>query len=271
MMVYSWHKRVKKAIVFFAGVKGAEKKKGRGRPRKDTYTNRKRRRTEISKSSEDYSDDSEDDDYDDVDDDWNEKEENDNEVNDNAEWILIAEKEKKELLKHIKDKGIQSIIECFNIKRHKIYGGKRTVETIENKNKDDGINIRKTIKLLKKDKKEMEENTPIGQLSCIVVKEIEKRMPKKCGECSIFYTDTLTENKTIKCTMCNIGHHGCVKRTETEIKGWKWICEECESIFAENDDELLENLRAWVSLATFHITKKKITKNKKKKKGARTL
>ena len=68
--------------------------------------------------------------------------------------------------------------------------------------------------------------------------------------------------------MCNIGHHGCVKRTETEIKGWKWICEECESIFAENDDELLENLRAWVSLATIHITKKDC---KKKKKGARTL
>ena len=91
-------------------------------------------------------------------------------------------------------------------------------------------------------------------------------MPKKCGECSIFYTDKLTENKTIKCTMCNIGHHGCVKRTETEIKGWKWICEECESIFAENDDELLENLRAWVSLATIHITKKDY-KNQKKEKG----
>ena len=209
-----------KGYRFFVGVDGAEKKKGRGRSRKDTYTKRKRMRTEISESFEEYSDDSEDDD-DDVDNDWIEKEENDNEVNDNTEWILLAEKEKKELLKHIKDKGIRSIIECFNIKRHKIDGGKRTAETIEKNNKDDGINIRKAIKLLKKDKKEMEENTPLDQLSCIVVKEIEKRMPKKCGECSIFYTDKLTENKTIKCTLCNIGHHGCVKRTETEIKGWK--------------------------------------------------
>ena len=91
---------------------------------------------------------------------------------------ITSGKRKKELLKHIKDKGIKSIIECFNIKRHKIDGGECTAETIEKNNKDDGINIRKTIKLLKKDEKEMEENTPIGQLSCIVVKEIEKRIPK---------------------------------------------------------------------------------------------
>ena len=58
-----------KGYRFFAGVEGAEKKKGRGRTRNDKYTKRKRRRTEISESFEEYSDDSEDDD-DDVDD-WN--------------------------------------------------------------------------------------------------------------------------------------------------------------------------------------------------------
>ena len=239
------------------------KAKRRGRPKKCTHnppTEKKRKINEINNESEGLSDSDENEVVDQTD------TQNDD-GDDNCVWEILAKAVKVELKEHIKNKEIQDLIECFDVDTYQRDGGLVTTEKIKeyieegNQGKE---SIIQTIKLLMKTHKEIE-YLSIDELVIILINEIDKRMPKKCRDCNEYYTDKLTEIQKLECITCNIGHHGCNEESHvTKIKGWKWMCDECETLIKENDD-LLHSLRLIMSIGAIN-NKQKICKNNKKRK-----
>ena len=76
------------------------------------------------------------------------------------------------------------------------------------------------------------EGTNIEQLSEILIREIENRMPKYCRKCNMYYIVKPTDRPELHCMWCKVGMHDCTKMNMMKGRpGIKWLCETCEPLF----------------------------------------
>ena len=93
------------------------------------------------------------------------------------------------------------------------------------------------------------------------ISEVNKKLPKKCEDCNVIYTDPHTNKPITKCFLCNIGRHNFQKdQTDNNKSGWTWIYGECRILLREDSyiDKLKDELSKKQEERNEKITKQKV-------------
>ena len=115
------------------------------------------------------------------------------------------------------------------------------------------------------------EEKSLEELCEILIREIENRMPKHCGQCDEYYMVQLKNTPMIYCMWCKVGMHDCMENNKGigNIKGIKWLCNACDPVFTKH---ILPKMDPVASFEGFEIkkalsVKKNAIPNETNKKG----
>ncbi|CAL4255297.1 unnamed protein product, partial [Meganyctiphanes norvegica] len=111
-------------------------------------------------------------------------------------------------------------------------GGKENEENKENENKE----------IDEDDYSWYEENINTWDECLMAAKE--KGIFKKCIDCKQMYWAEYDKKAKIKCLVCKLNYHGCVKEKSCKLsEGYVWLCIECKETIENKDTELIEKIR----------------------------
>ncbi|CAL4086536.1 unnamed protein product, partial [Meganyctiphanes norvegica] len=67
---------------------------------------------------------------------------------------------------------------------------------------------------------------------------------KKCIDCKKMYCAEYDNKAKIKCLVCNLNNHGCIKEKSCQLsEGYVWLCIECKETIENKDTDLIEKIR----------------------------
>ena len=165
------------------------------------------------------------------------------------------------LIESIDEENVRSLIECFNpIIRSSPDHIKQTMlecsDRWENRNNTyiGAINYIAQGRQEKSSIEEKLEEKSLDELCEILIREIENRMPKHCGQCDEYYMVKLKDTPMLYCMWCKVGMHDCMENTNGigNCKGIKWLCKTCDPVFTKH---ILPKIDPAASFEGFEIKK----------------
>ncbi|CAL4061213.1 unnamed protein product [Meganyctiphanes norvegica] len=119
-------------------------------------------------------------------------------------------------------------------------GGKENVENEENNENKENENKEKEDE--EDDYSWYEEDINTWDECLMAAKE--NGIFKKCIDCKKMYCAEYDNKAKIKCLVCNLNIHGCIKEKSCQLsEGYVWLCIECKETIENKDTDLIEKIR----------------------------
>ena len=151
---------------------------------------------------------------------------------------------------------IKRILKCFDINDYRKRGGGETkdriyksLESLSNR-RDRKEEIKNTMKAISSNDENHDNTNSMSthDLVELLMYKINKKMPRKCEECTKYYNEPINPLKwpSIKCDTCYVSGHMCLQSASLylpfiyegyqsliKMMGFKWRCYECNKSIEE--------------------------------------